>query len=66
VEPEVYLILKNPPIKNTLAAEKNDPPFQGDRIGRIFAHWVTFNFGQLFAKYRNSPDYRATDFGGKS
>jgi hypothetical protein len=35
---------------------------QGDQILRIFSYWVTVCFGQLFATYRNSPDYGATYF----
>jgi hypothetical protein len=40
---------------------------QGDRMVRTFAYWVTvYYFGQLFANDRNSPDYWAIHFRGKS
>jgi hypothetical protein len=39
---------------------------QGDQIGRIFAHWVIFFFGQFFENYRSSPNIWATLFNGKS
>jgi hypothetical protein len=38
---------------------------QGDQIGRIFTHWVTDYFGQIFENYRSmSPTFWATFFPG--
>jgi hypothetical protein len=38
---------------------------QGDQIGRIFAHWVTVYFGQLFENYRRGSFFWATFFHDK-
>jgi hypothetical protein len=35
---------------------------QGDQIGRIFAFWAIFFFGQFFETYKSSPIFLATDF----
>jgi hypothetical protein len=33
---------------------------QGDRIGRIFAHWAIVFFGQFFVNYIISPHFCST------
>jgi hypothetical protein len=38
--------------------------FQGDRIGRFFAHWAAVNYEHFFY-YRRSPHYWATWFNGE-
>jgi hypothetical protein len=36
--------------------------FQGDKIGRIFAYWAIYFFGDIFENYRRSPNFLATFF----
>jgi hypothetical protein len=38
--------------------------YQGDRIGRIFAYWAIFFFGQIFETF-GSINYWATFFLGE-
>jgi hypothetical protein len=33
---------------------------QSDQMGRVFAHWAIFCFGQFLENYRSSPIFCAT------
>jgi hypothetical protein len=39
---------------------------QGDQIGRIFACWVSVNFGHFFENYRSIPIFGGFFLHGKS
>jgi hypothetical protein len=41
-------------------------PVQGDQIGRFFAHWVIFCFGQLHENYRRSQGCKMVYFQTKN
>jgi hypothetical protein len=41
-------------------------PEQSDRIGRIFAHWVTVYFGPFFENYCSIQNFSATLFHGEN
>jgi hypothetical protein len=49
--PRVEVYLHNPADEELLYGK------QGDRIGRIFAHWVIICFGQFFLNFRTSPHF---------
>jgi hypothetical protein len=39
------------------AAKEKESHGQGDQIGRIFAYWTIYHFGQFFDDYKSRPNF---------